>query len=43
MKRITIREILIGAVASAYNVSEECLKKVKTYKLKQMMEEIANQ
>ena len=38
MKRITIREILIGAVASTYDVSEECLKKVKTIKLKEMME-----
>ena len=39
MKKISIREILIGAVACTYNVSEDCLKKVKTSELKKMMEE----
>lgn len=43
MKRMTIREILLGACAEYMNCSVECLKKYKTYELQKMVEKFVEQ
>ena len=42
MKRITIREILLGAVSYTFDVAEECLKHFKSYELRELLN-IANE
>lgn len=41
MKRMSIREILLGACAEYMNCSVECLKKYKTYELMEIVEKFA--
>lgn len=43
MKRMSIREILLGACAEYMNCSIECLKKYKTYELQEMAEKFAEE
>lgn len=43
MKRMSIREILLGAVAAYMNCDESCLKKYKIYELKQMAEKFTEE
>lgn len=42
-KRLTIREILLSAVAYQLHCSEECLKRYKTWQLKEMAEKFDNE